>query len=208
MGFDTRFQSSSVSDDTAMTGLRIKCNNRDLTDEHYLEDYYNYGIWKTQENSNMDERLRNLMSCGSVLKWEAHQGAFHDDTALNGYMTEICHEFISNLTGFWALRPQKAKEGEGLVATIESKVTGRVKNQPFYGQVNFWHLLKDAFLEFDVYGIKTEIKNGVNSDSNESKRREALAAAFKQESRDFNENFHEEIHCKAHDDTHLFQWVW
>lgn len=108
------------------------------------------------------------MSCGSVLKWEAHQGAFDDDTALNGYMTEICHEFISNLTGFWALRPQKPAEGESLVATIESKVTGRVKNQPFYGQVNFWHLLNDAELEFDIYGEKIKIENGNSSGSSDS----------------------------------------
>jgi len=47
MGFETRYQSTSVSDDTAMTGIRIKCNNRELTDEHYLEDSFNYGGWKT-----------------------------------------------------------------------------------------------------------------------------------------------------------------
>jgi hypothetical protein len=95
-----------------------------------------------------------VLSCGSVLKSEAHQGAFDDDTALNGFMTEICHEFIASVSGFWALRPQTAAEGEALVASLDSKVTSRVENQKFYGQVNYWHLLEDATLSFDVYGKK------------------------------------------------------
>lgn len=104
-GFETRRQSSSVSDDTSMTGIRIKCDSLDLKNQHYLEDSFDYGSWITQEEAEIKEEYKNLLSCGSVLKVESNQGVFSDDTALNGYMTEICHEFISEITGFWALRP-------------------------------------------------------------------------------------------------------
>ena len=108
-------ESYTAKDDTAMNGVRIKCNNRTLTNEHFLEDSFEYGDWITQEAAQVQVQYRNVLSCGSVLKSEAHQGAFDDDTALNGLMTEICHEFIASVSGFWALRPQAATGGEALV---------------------------------------------------------------------------------------------
>lgn len=55
-----------------MNGVRIKCNNRAQTNEHFLEDSFDYGDWITQEAAKVQEEYMNVLSCGSVLKSEAH----------------------------------------------------------------------------------------------------------------------------------------